>query len=59
MIKKRKKILVVLGGTSRERPVSLQTGKACIKAIKKLGYEVTAFDPAKKLFNEIDNQKLI
>ena len=58
MIKKRKKILVVLGGTSRERPVSLQTGKACIKAIKKLGYEVTAFDPAKKFFNEIDKSKV-
>ena len=58
MIKKRKKILVVLGGTSRERPVSLQTGKAYIKAIKKLGYEVTAFDPAKKFFNEIDKSKV-
>ena len=36
MIKKRfKKVLVVLGGTSGERPVSLDSGKACVKALKK------------------------
>ena len=36
MSKKRfKKVLVVLGGNSGERSVSLQTGKACINALKK------------------------
>ena len=30
-----KKVLVVMGGTSGERPVSLETGKACFKALKK------------------------
>ena len=37
----KKKILVVLGGNSREREISLKTGNACIVAIKKLGYKVT------------------
>ena len=32
--KKFKKVLVVLGGTSGERAVSLQSGKACFEALK-------------------------
>ena len=44
---KNKKILVVLGGTSGEREVSLDTGKACIKALKKMGCQVSTFDPKK------------
>jgi len=54
----KKKVLVVLGGTSRERAVSLSSGKACIKAIKKIGYRVETFDPAKKPFNEINHSKI-
>jgi D-alanine-D-alanine ligase len=57
-MKKIHKILVVLGGTSRERKVSLESGKACIKAIKKLGFNVESFDPAKNFFSEIDNSKI-
>ena len=58
---KNKKILVVLGGTSGERSVSLDTGKACIKALKKKGYKVSTFDPQKKPFNSInkDNTDII
>ena len=37
---KNKKVLVVLGGTSGEREVSLDSGRACIKALKKIGYEI-------------------
>jgi len=33
--KKFKKVLVILGGTSGERSVSLDSGKACINALKK------------------------
>ena len=33
-----KKVLVVLGGTSGERAISLQSGKACIQALKRKGY---------------------
>tara|TARA_B100000945_G_C20420300_1_gene617600 strand:- start:2350 stop:3294 length:945 start_codon:yes stop_codon:yes gene_type:complete len=42
---KKKKILVVLGGTSRERAVSLESAKSCMVAIKKLGHKITLFDP--------------
>ena len=54
---KSKKILVVLGGTSGERAVSLDSGKACIKALKNKGYKVSAFDSKKKPFNLIDKNK--
>jgi len=47
---------VVLGGTSGEREVSLQSGKACIKALKKKGYNVSAFDPKKNSLNVIDKK---
>ena len=36
---KNKKILVVLGGNSKEREISNKTGKACYKAMIKLGYK--------------------
>ena len=55
---KNKKVLVVLGGTSGEREVSLDTGKACIKALKKMGYQVSTFDPKKKSLNLIDKSKI-
>ncbi len=55
--KKFKKILVVLGGTSGERAVSLESGKACIKALKKIKYKVSSFDPKKQNFNLINKSK--
>ena len=58
MKKKKKTVLVVLGGISKERDISLQSGKACIKAIKRLGYAVRTFDPAKKLLNQINRSKV-
>ena len=33
------------GGTSKEREISLKTGRSCTKALKKLGYKVIKFDP--------------
>ena len=54
---KNKKILVVMGGTSGERSVSLNSGKACAKALKKKGYKVSYFDPHKKPLNLIDKNK--
>ena len=33
--KKFNRVLVVLGGTSGERAISLESGRACIKALKK------------------------
>ncbi len=58
MSKNKKRILVILGGTSKERKVSLDSGKACIKAIKNLGHKVLLFDPAKKLMSEINSKKI-
>ena len=58
MIKKKfKKVLVVLGGTSGERAVSLDSGKACIKALKKKKYIVSRFDPKFKNLNLIKKKK--
>jgi len=54
--KKFKKVLVVLGGTSGERAVSLQSGKACVKALKKKKYNVRIFDPKFKRLNLIDKK---
>ena len=56
-MKNKKKVLVVLGGTSGERAVSLDSGRACVKALKKKGYKVSTFDPQKKNFNLIDKSK--
>ena len=55
--KKFKKVLVVLGGTSGERAISIESGKACIKALRRLGYKVSTFDPKLKNFNLIDKKK--
>ncbi len=49
----KKKILIVLGGNSREREISIKTGKACAKAIKRLGYKIITFDPKKQSFLNI------
>ena len=56
--KKFKRVLVVLGGTSGERTVSLNSGRACIKALKKKGYKVSTFDPKFKNFNLINKKNV-
>ncbi len=53
----KKKILLVLGGNSKEREISIQTGKACLAAIRRLGYNVEIFDPKKKPFFDIQKSK--
>ena len=55
--KKFSRVLVVLGGTSGERAISLESGRACIKALKKKGYKVSTFDSKKKPLNLIDKNK--
>ena len=55
---KNKKVLVVLGGISGERNVSLNSGKACVKALLKKGYKVSIFDPKKRPFNLINKNKV-
>jgi D-alanine-D-alanine ligase len=55
---KKKNILVVCGGTSSEREVSLKSGKACSNAIKSLKHKVLILDPAKEDFKKIKNYKV-
>ena len=56
--KKFKNVLVVLGGTSGERAISLESGRACIKALKKKDYKVSSFDPKIQNFNLINKKKV-
>ena len=54
---KQKTILVVQGGVSSEREISLKSGKACIKALKKLKHKIISFDPAKNHLSKIKKYK--
>ena len=58
MKKNKKTVLVVLGGRSKERKVSLASGRACIKAIKRLRYRVKKLDPAKTSWFKIERSKI-
>ena len=42
---KKENNLVILGGHSKEREISLKTGQSCINALKKLNYKIIKFDP--------------
>jgi D-alanine-D-alanine ligase len=54
---RQKKILVVQGGVSSEREISLRSGKACIKALKQLKHKVIVFDPSKIHLSKIKQYK--
>ena len=41
---KKKKVTVLMGGMSAERDVSLDSGKACAKALAEIGFDVTSLD---------------
>ena len=41
---KKEKVTVLMGGTSAERDVSLNSGKACAKALAEIGFDVTSLD---------------
>ena len=41
----KKKILVISGGISKERIISLETGKEVAKELKKNGYKVLTSEP--------------
>lgn len=43
------KVLVILGGNSPEREVSIRSGKVIAQALKNAGHEVEEFDPANGL----------
>ncbi|MDD4753843.1 MAG: hypothetical protein PHT78_11470 [Desulfitobacteriaceae bacterium] len=48
-----KKVLVLMGGTSQEREVSLRSGKAVAEALRKIGYLVEEMDFGKEQLAEI------
>ena len=48
----------MLGGNSGERAVSLDSGKACVRALKKKKYIVTTFDPKFRNFNLINKNNV-
>ena len=56
--KKFKYVLVVLGGNSGEREISLDSGRACVRALKKKKYNVSTFDPKFRNFNLINKKNI-
>jgi D-alanine-D-alanine ligase len=55
---RKKKIGVLLGGTSAEREVSLRSGKAVCGALKSLGYSVSAIDAKGDFYAALKKQKI-
>ena len=53
----KKKILVISGGISKERSVSLDTGKQVAKELSKNNYSIKISEPDFKLIDEIKNFK--
>jgi D-alanine-D-alanine ligase len=47
------KVAVMLGGTSAERPVSLNSGAAVLAALTRAGVDAHAFDPARLNLNDL------
>ena len=50
-------IVVLLGGPSKEREISLLTGKACFAALKKKKYKVKKIDATGKFINKLKKLK--
>ncbi|MCH2038655.1 MAG: D-alanine--D-alanine ligase [Rickettsiales bacterium] len=50
-------VVALLGGMSKERDVSLESGKCVINALNRLGYRVTPVDPGKDLAEVLSNLK--
>ena len=53
----KKKILIISGGISKERAVSLETGKQVKKELKNNGYKVKICEPDHKLINVVSTFK--
>ena len=55
----KKKILILGGGISRERLISLETAKSVFKKLKKKNYTVLICEPDGNLLKKINNFKSI
>ena len=53
----KKRILIISGGISKERIISLDTGRQVAKELRKNGYEVKITEPNYKLFKSIKSFK--
>ena len=53
----KKKILIILGGISKEREISLKTGNQVAKELKKNGYKVRICEPDYQLLDEVKKFK--
>lgn len=49
----KKRIAILLGGWSSERPVSLVSGAACADAVRRLGHEAIEIDATPDVYNQI------
>jgi D-alanine-D-alanine ligase len=55
---KKKKVAVMMGGLSREREISLKTGKAILKALSEKGYAVTTIDVREEIAETLTREKI-
>jgi len=55
---KKKKVGVMMGGLSREREISLKTGKAILKALTEKGYTATAIDVKDDIAEKLVKEKI-
>jgi D-alanine-D-alanine ligase len=55
---KKKRIGVMMGGLSREREISLKTGKAILKALTEKGYAATAIDVGDDIAEKLVKEKI-
>jgi D-alanine-D-alanine ligase len=55
---KKKKIGVMMGGLSREREISLRTGKAILKALIEKGYNASAIDVGQDIAETLVKEKI-
>ena len=55
---KKKRVAVMMGGLSREREISLKTGKAILKALTEKGYTVTPIDVGEDLPEKLVKEKI-
>ena len=54
---KKEKVTVLMGGISAERDVSLDSGKACAKALAEIGFEVTSLDAKDNFIEKLIKNK--
>jgi D-alanine-D-alanine ligase len=55
---KKKKIGVMMGGLSREREISLRTGKAILRALTEKGYQALAIDVSRDIAESLIKEKI-